>query len=183
MLLWDKNCNMTNRSILTRSWILGSCVKQQCSLFLLFYSFLCMQVLTISTFSSLRPPPLLFHTMSLPWIEYIVIDQVSHRSQNSGFGSFYETWLLNVDSDGSEEFGQNLVITRTDNICSICSSWILSLMYDIESLMSTSNNFSCLTTLPCMCMWRNGESVEKKSSFHFAWLFCPSQTLTDSDTF
>lgn len=67
-----------------------------------------MQVLTISTFSSLRPPPFLFHTLSLPWIEYIAIDQVSHRLQNSDLGSFYETWLLNVDSDGSECDGQGI---------------------------------------------------------------------------
>lgn len=149
--------------------------------------FLCMQVLTISTFSSLRPPPFLFHTLSLPRIEYLARDQVSHRSQNSGFGSFYETWLLNVDSDGSEcdsqgirtklghnKNGQHLFhLFQLDIVINV---WYRVLNVDEQQFFMFDN----------FALYVCGERVnplKKKSSFHFAWLFCPSQTLTDSDTF
>lgn len=109
--------------------------------------FLCMQVWTILTFSYLRPPPLLFHTLPLPWIEYIAIDQVSHWSQNSDLGSFYETWLLNVDSDGSECDGQG-IRTKLGHNKNGQHLFFQLAMYDIESWMSTSNNFSCMNNFP-----------------------------------
>lgn len=66
------------------------------------HSSFCVLVCKLELFqlTLLSDPP--FPHPTLSWIEYIAIDQMSHRSQNSGFGSFYETWLLNVDSDCSE---------------------------------------------------------------------------------
>lgn len=98
-------------------------------------------------FLSQTPPPFLFHTLCLPRIEYIAIDQVSHRSQNSGFGSFYKTWLLNVDSDGSEcdDQGNRTKLGHNKNGQHL---FFQLAMYDIESWMSTSNNFSCMNNFP-----------------------------------
>lgn len=62
-----------------------------------------------------------------------------------------------------KEFGQNLVITRTDNICS--SSWLSSPMYDIESLMSTSNNCSCLNNFPLYVCGERANPLKKNRHF------------------
>lgn len=118
--------------------------------------------------SQTPPPPLfLFHTLCLPRIEYIAIDQVSHRSQNSGFGSFYETWLLNVDSDGSEcddqgirtKLGHNKNGQHLFQLDIVINVWYRVLNVDEQQ-------FFMFEQLSLVCVWRKGESVEKKNC-HF----------------
>lgn len=141
-----------------------------------------MQVLTISTFSSLRPPPFLFHTLSLPRIEYIAIDQVSHRSQNSGFGSFYETWLLNVDSDGSECDSQGIrtKLGHNKNGQHLFHLFQLDIVINVwyRVLNVDEQQFFMFEQLSLVCVWRKGESVEKKIVISFCMTFL---SITDID--
>lgn len=132
-----------------------------------------MQALTISTYSSLRPS---FSTPypSLNWV-YSHRSNVAYRSQISGFGSFYETWLLNVDSDCSECDSQKMRTKLGHKKNGQHLFFRLAIVINVWCRVLNAN-FSCLTTLPCVCV-----CVEKRGNTlkTIAISFCMSITNSD----
>lgn len=127
-----------------------------------------MQVLTISTFSSLRPPsPSFPHPVS-------PTNRVSHRSQNSGFGSFYETWLLNVDSDGSECDSQGIRTKLGHNK----NGQHLFHLFQLDIVINVWYRvLNVWTVFPCMCV-EKGWIRWKKIVISFCMTFL---SITDID--